>query len=200
MFILISFLCFFISWFVFVPVSVPALFFLCPICLCTSFSIAYFGNSATAGPQPRMKKEEGINTKSMLENLKKSVFHNLLYKVLQLLQASTFMNLFLKHLRLKTLVRSSSAYELVMNLFFSEKNQSLIHSLNQRISEQNMTQTNSESVLEGFWKISWFSTELLQKLGTCDFLNILTMYSWSNRVTFSWLLLGTFGSPKHKLL
>ena len=44
--------------------------------------------------------------------------------------------------------------------------QSLNQSLNQRISEPNVTWTDSESVLNCFWKTSWFSTELLWKLGT----------------------------------
>ena len=34
----------------------------------------YFSNSATAGPKPGMKEEEGLTTKTMLEISKKSVF------------------------------------------------------------------------------------------------------------------------------
>ena len=42
-----------------------------------STPIAYFSNSATAGPQPGMKKEEGWTTKIILENLEKVLFFNL---------------------------------------------------------------------------------------------------------------------------
>ena len=37
-------------------------------------SVVYFSNSATAGPKPGMKKEEGKATKIILENLKKVRF------------------------------------------------------------------------------------------------------------------------------
>ena len=41
---------------------------------CISTPIVYFSNSATAGPQPGMKKEEGRNTQIILENLNVDFF------------------------------------------------------------------------------------------------------------------------------
>ena len=43
---------------------------------CISTPIVYFSNSATAGPQLGMKKEEELTTKVILENLEKVLFSN----------------------------------------------------------------------------------------------------------------------------
>ena len=44
---------------------------------CISTLIVYFSNSATDGPQPGMKKEEGRNAQIILENLNVDFFYRL---------------------------------------------------------------------------------------------------------------------------